>query len=310
MSKFSVASLFFVTPSVAYANTNSAEVVVIASLGMAFVVLLVFFALNKADKDASDPSIGSTADQASLPAKLSKILDAKSVYELEIFRQSGNHERSIVGLSGYKVVSEILSTMKRAGIDLVSINAGDDAIQIQRLVHNGRGRQEGKRIGGFVIRRSVKAFVPPSEQPIDVVFDTTGQRLLGLAFRATVKHFDCENDLDIGNDFEDRFFAALDETGKGKFTFKPMELASLLMFSNFILTAEVVMNEELAEEWKPHNYPNMANLLSLRDGKKIKVYELFGETGLKQAQSFFGKLSKQLPTPLPDEYLKALDLKL
>lgn len=310
MIRSAVLGFFFLfAPSVSAASTNSPEVIVISSLGMAIVVLIIFVALKKADRNASDPSNLTTADQSSLPDKLSQFLDVNAHYDLEIFRQSGNQERTISGISGEKLLSEVLSTMRRAKIDLVSISISDEAIQVQRLVHNGKGRQEGKRIGGFVIRSTDQKSVLTAERPIEVNFNTTGERLIGLAFRATTKHFDCKNDLALTEDFERQLFDCIDEKGRGSFTFKPVELASLLMFSNFIFTAEVVMDEDLAKQWEPHEYPNMATLLSTKHGQSIQIYELFGKEGLQEAQQFFEFLSRKLPLPIGDDYFKFMDLK-
>jgi hypothetical protein len=140
-------------PSAAFAAENGPIELAIGIGGMVILSIFVLAFANKADNAAEDPTNMEFADLDTLYSKLISQLDLVGAYNLHIVRQSGNVERTIEQLDVNEVVSQISSTMKRAKIDLVSIHGDANHLELYRVMHNGRGRQEGKRIGGFEVQK-------------------------------------------------------------------------------------------------------------------------------------------------------------
>ncbi len=138
-------------PSAANAAGNSPEVILFSCLAVViFVGFIAFFHFSGRSTSSSSAS-EHVANQASLLYKLNYFLDQSATYRIEVYRQSGNIERVEGPIQGKQVAEKILSSMRRASISVVSIMQSSDGIDVRRLVHNGRGRQEGKRIGGYLI---------------------------------------------------------------------------------------------------------------------------------------------------------------
>jgi len=70
------------------------------------------------------------------------------------WRQSGEiHSHSEFTMSPEDALDYVLKTMRRAGIDAVSVLKNtEDEFTVRRSVQNARGRQEGKRVGGFTLK--------------------------------------------------------------------------------------------------------------------------------------------------------------
>jgi hypothetical protein len=138
-------------PSAANAAGNSPEVILFSCLAVViFVGFIAFFHFSGRSTSSSSAS-EHVANQASLLYKLNYFLDQSATYRIEVYRQSGNIERVEGPIQGKQVAEKILSSMRRASISAVSIMQSSDGIDVRRLVHNGRGRQEGKRIGSYLI---------------------------------------------------------------------------------------------------------------------------------------------------------------
>ena len=144
---------FTLLASPAFAVENSMGELIFATTGMLVISFVVLLYAYKADAGASDPENNNYAHSFNLEQKLVGYLDPSSTYIVDIIRQSGNVERSIGPISHGQVSSQISATMNRAKIDTVSISQSVNQIQLMRTMHNGRGRQEGKRIAGFIVRR-------------------------------------------------------------------------------------------------------------------------------------------------------------
>lgn len=147
--KLSLALIVWSTP--AYAYNNSPGEIILGLLGLLAIGAIGIYAALESEKKADDPENLDFADQTNLAVKLSTHLADDRQYRVDIFRQSGNLERSVGPLSKSGVSNQILSTMKRAKIDVVSINNSGDIVRLGRSTYNARGRQEGKRIGSFDI---------------------------------------------------------------------------------------------------------------------------------------------------------------
>jgi hypothetical protein len=137
-------------PSAANAAGNSPEVILFSCLAVVIIVGLIAL-FHFSGRSTSSSSSEHLANQASLLYKLNYFLDHSAVYRIEVYRQSGNIERVEGPIQGKQVAEKILSSMRRASISAVSIMQSSDGIDVRRLVHNGRGRQEGKRIGSYLI---------------------------------------------------------------------------------------------------------------------------------------------------------------
>ena len=150
----SVSIVIGVLPSSAFAAGNSSLELIIGIGGMVVISALVLIVSMKAGKGASDPNNGNYADIHTLHSKVVSQLSDNHLYDMELVRQSGNTERTIENLGSYEIVQQVIATMQRAKIDLVSISGDENNMRIYRMSHNARGRQEGKRIGGFEIRKN------------------------------------------------------------------------------------------------------------------------------------------------------------
>ena len=75
-------------------------------------------------------------------------------YDPVVWRQSGEiHSHSEFTMSREDALEYVLKTMKRAKIESVSVLENtEDEFTVRRSVQNARGRQEGKRVGGFTLK--------------------------------------------------------------------------------------------------------------------------------------------------------------
>jgi hypothetical protein len=75
------------------------------------------------------------------------------VYHVHVLRQSGGCQRSFSMVTPYGVVAEVSNILRRAQIDRVRVTHWPNGkIYVERTMHNGRGNQEGRKIGGVVIQ--------------------------------------------------------------------------------------------------------------------------------------------------------------
>jgi hypothetical protein len=143
--------LLLLIPQFAFAAQNSPEVIIISSVAMLVLAAFVVIYQVSASKGAASSDNANLADQNSILFKLNYRINGASIYKIEVYRQSGNIERVEYPILGSDVAEKILTSMRRASITAVSITERAGGIDIRRLIHNGRGRQEGKRIGGYFI---------------------------------------------------------------------------------------------------------------------------------------------------------------
>lgn len=262
-----ISGLFFaLCPSAALANQSSQELVVVSSLAMLLLAGFVVYYAYKADEAAVDPENSTFADQDTLPAKLQRLMDENGTYSLAVVRQSGNIERVVENLTAPEVIKKISQTMRKAMIDKVSISADGEAIHLYRAMHNGRGRQEGKRIGGFdIVQTGWNSTTLPSplndhnELDIDdddpalefnFVADNEAKKAIIKSFftmMSTLKHsLDNTEMPDIPEILVENFDS---ETGEGKATLDAADLVTLLVFSDFHLSGEAEMTDIIREQF-------------------------------------------------------------
>lgn len=104
-----------------------------------------------ASESAIDPKNASYANPHNLREKLYSQLDKNTSYTVYVMRQSGNVERYYENVEACNVPELIVPVVRRAKIDTVAIGKTSKGLKIWRTMHNHRGRNEGKRIGGFKI---------------------------------------------------------------------------------------------------------------------------------------------------------------
>ena len=75
-------------------------------------------------------------------------------YDPVVWRQSGEiNSHSEFTMSREDALEYVLKTMKRAKIESVSVLENtEDEFTVRQSVQNARGRQEGKRVGGFTLK--------------------------------------------------------------------------------------------------------------------------------------------------------------
>lgn len=266
--KLSFGAFLAICPSAAFANQNSPEMIIFGSLAMLALAGFVLFYTYKADSAAGDPENFSFADQATLPTKMQILLDENGVYSLVTIRQSGNVERVLENLTSTDVVLKIIQTMKKAKIETVSINVNGDKIQIYRVMHNGKGRQEGKRIGGFDVIRTgwtAKTSDVPQNKNRDLGIKDDDDPALEFNFdanneakKAIIKSFfsivssmkRSMSDDEMPN-FPNILLENFDpETGEGRATLDASDLVTLLIFSDLHLSGEAEMNDNIREQFR------------------------------------------------------------
>lgn len=232
-----------VFPTAAFAAENGPIELAIGIGGMIILSIIVLAFANKADSSAEDPTNMEFADLDTLYSKLISQLDLQGAYNLHIVRQSGNVERTIEELDVNEVVSQISSTMKRAKIDLVSIRGDANHLELYRVMHNGRGRQEGKRIGGFDIQKVGELISSTSQdfgetpyidnqeiETVDVILnaDNEAKQALVKAFFNVVEQIDTPPKVVLDNFDSD--------TGKGRANLEIQDMIQFLVIADKYLT--------------------------------------------------------------------------
>ena len=165
--------VFLLIPNFAFAAENGPIELMIGIGGMLLIVVFGLIYTSQADKASDDPNNTNFANIDNLYAKLINQLDWQGAYDVDVVRQSGNIERTISGLDANEVIAQISATMKRAKIDVVSVRGSSNQMSLYRTIHNGRGRQEGKRIGGFEVRKvgEFNVSIVPEQELMDKYSD-------------------------------------------------------------------------------------------------------------------------------------------
>jgi hypothetical protein len=267
LRKFNLGFFLVLCPTAAFASQNSPEMIVFGTLAMLALAGVVVYYASLADNAAVDPENYSFADQTTLPSKLQILLNEDGIYSLSVIRQSGNVERVVENLAATDVVLKIIQTMQKAKIETVSINGGEDKIQIYRVMHNGKGRQEGKRIGGFNIVKtgwSAKkidalqntqdelSIEEDTDPDLEFNFDANNEAMKAIiksffAIVSSMKHsLDGDDKPKIPNTILENFDPS---TGAGRATLDAADLVTLLVYSDLHLSGEAEMNDALRAQF-------------------------------------------------------------
>lgn len=287
-------------PSTALAEQNSPEAIIFGTLGMLFLGGIVIYFAMHADVAATDPENIGFADQNTLQTKLNSLLAADGIYNVAVIRQSGNVERVLEGLDAPHVVTKILQIMRKARIDTVSIVETDDLIQLYRTVHNGRGRQEGKRIGGFNIVQNGLAFKTTSlrerlddETLMNFEFETgtiitlspeseAQKAIVKAFFRAIEKSSD-----EVAPKAIIRNYDA--ETGEGNDDIHYNAIVEMLIYADLYLVGEGQMTDEVRAQLKASDRQWQRDLGNNLNLKTVMGIHAFGSTSPKEIKQAFEK---------------------
>jgi hypothetical protein len=144
---------------------------IISIAGMTVMVIAVLMYAKKVDDPENHDLV--SIDEIKQVAKLGGFL----LYDVGIWRQSGNlHRAGGTGVSRDEAIDEILQTFRKANIDSVAIHKNThEELEVWRVAHNGRGRQEGKRVGGASIKKVTWMSDAASDQDSNDISSLDGQ---------------------------------------------------------------------------------------------------------------------------------------
>lgn len=274
-----IATLLILAPSMALAAENGPVELAIGIGGMVILSIVVLMFANKANEGAEDPDNMDFADADTLYAKLINHLDLSGAYDVHVVRQSGNVERTLETLDVNEVTKQISATMRRAKIDVVSIRGDENRLELYRVMHNGRGRQEGKRIGGFDVQKVGNfdsSIIPDDEQMLSIQSNDIEPVELTLkadneAKKALVKAF-FNVATQIDNPPQDILENFDPETGEGRVSLEVHVMISFLAIADKYLTGtgeltdsvrQQLMNSDAAWQREAGSDPNLHRLMGI-----------------------------------------------
>ena len=133
---------------------NSANIIFGLVVFVPFVIAALLYDMD-ARKGAEDPANAKYATPFNIAEKLVSHIDTTALYTVWVVRQSGNYDRGYENVSGSQIADLITPTLKRAKIDAVAIKQRRKYLSVYRTMRNHRGRNEGKKVGGFhIIKQS------------------------------------------------------------------------------------------------------------------------------------------------------------
>lgn len=247
--------IFLLFPTTASAAQNGPVELLVGIGGMLIIVVIVLLFANKANQSAEDPDNLYFANTDTLYAKLSHHLDLSGAYDVHVLRQSGNVERTIEGLDVNEVAKQIIYTMNRSKIDTVSIRGDRSRLELYRVMHNGRGRQEGKRIGGFDIQKVGQretSIISDNEQillndieeiePVKLILETDNEakKALVKAFFNVISQID-NPPQGIVESFDP-------ETGEGRASLEVGDMIVFLAIADKYLTGTGILTDEIRKQ--------------------------------------------------------------
>jgi hypothetical protein len=282
--------IFWLSPSPSLSSENSPEMIIMTSFGMLIIVALVIFSAMKSDRGAEDFHNTQFANVENLERKLLQHVNRNAYVSLLIVRQSGNIERTIDDIPFKEAIKQISQTMRRAKIDTVSISASDAKISIYRTIHNGKGRQEGKRIGGFELfllneqnaEEKITEFGDIEELQLDqesfvrIKPSNAAQRSIVIAFLKIYDQFD---------EYPDIFLSSYDQqTGDGDEVFHYEIVIKFLLIADAYLRGETEFTSELRKEFFSSDKSWQQEIAKDMDRKTVIGAMAFGSTDLHSIQ--------------------------
>jgi hypothetical protein len=252
---------------------------------------------SKANNSAIDPDDLSFADQDTLPTKLNRLMAVDGIYSLVVVRQSGNVERVVENLVAAEVLLKISQTMRKAKIDTVSIKDTGNAIQLYRVMHNARGRQEGKRIGGFNILQTgwgseaveddSSCIDFASTQSVEVSPQSEAEKAIIKAFFRAAEGTDSDMlPTAILNSFDG-------ETGEGNDAFHYNTVLKMLIYADLYLLGKGKMTEEIRSQFLKSDREWQRNLGKDYSMKTVLGIHAFGSTSPSEIKQAYESLWKK-----------------
>ena len=310
-----IAPLLILAPSTALAAENGPVELAIGIGGMVILSIVVLIFANKANEGAEDPDNMDFADADTLYAKLINHLDLNGAYDVHVLRQSGNVERTLESLDVNEVTKQVSATMRRAKIDVISIRGDENRLELYRVMHNGRGRQEGKRIGGFDVQKvgdfdssalpnRVDVGLPNSLQSngasteLDYVFqeaqrfgvttviafsaDNEAKKAIVKAFFNVCEHFDTAPQVILDN-FDP-------ETGAGEVGAHYNAFIFMLIIADAYLSGSAELTQELRTEFSRSNAKWQKIIADNAEIDRVNGIMSFGDTSPAEVQKEFSLL--------------------
>jgi hypothetical protein len=272
-------------PQAAFAAENSPQVVIFSSIAMVVFVAVVLIYQFSAVKKSDDPDNTTLANQDSILDKLNYRLNPDAVYRVEVYRQSGNAERVEGPILGRLVAEKILTSMRRASITAVSITERSDRIDVRRLIHNGRGRQEGKRIGGYFITQissPVRNLPRPSSadnkptEAVDAPLQISSNSDAEAALIKSWSRIESQIPAD-GLEAVRRFVSGFDmASGKGEGTVSHVDFFLFLSFIDRFLCGEADITPSVREELGRSEARHHQAIYRQATRSKVRGIESFG----------------------------------
>jgi len=233
------------------------------------VALIVVGSIHLQSKKVDDPENKDFLYTEQL--KDAALLSDNYLYDVAIWRQSGEiYKIGSAGVSRNDAIKEVLQTFKRANIDTITIRKNTtEEIEVYRLFHNGRGRQEGKRVGGASIKKvlwqaepevlgvannkaeTLHAVLPreTADDRVQVSFNTEAKKAIARAFFA-VKNQALKN-TDSGDAFTDleQYLKFLNpESGEGEINLPSSYLGKFLCLADLGLGTKMPITDALREK--------------------------------------------------------------
>lgn len=266
------------TPQHVWAAENSPQVVVFSSLAMVLLVAAILIYQWAAVKGAHDSENHMTADQGSILYKLNHYLNPAALYRIEVYRQSGNTERVEGPISGQLVAEKVLASMRRASITAVSISKRSGGIDVRRLIYNGRGRQEGKRIGGYFITlvltptNDVGAKQSINAKPTEQISSPIQVSVKSEAEAALIKSWYRIDNQIASSDMQSvrAFMSGFDRvSGKGEGSISHVDFFLFLSFVDRYLCGEAPITPEIRDQLGKSDAAHHQKIF--RQNKRVKI---------------------------------------
>lgn len=123
-------------------------------------------------------------------------LCGRGSWVVTIMRQSGNvHSTKVVDGDAAAALQAALATFRRAGIDAVALVTNEASeLNVRRLFHNHRGSNEGKKVGGAVIKL-VTGGVPAASSRSVTISDPTVTWTCDCGGKEVVKLFELTDEI-------------------------------------------------------------------------------------------------------------------
>jgi len=250
MNKQALVFLAVILPTPALANQNTPEMIIFGSLGMALIAGFAIFYSFQSNEGAVDLDNFDYANEETLQPKLSLMLPENGIFSLSVIRQSGNVERVTENLSLYDVTAKILYTMQKAKIDTLSLNQTDNLLRLYRTSHNARGKQEGKRIGGFDILQTGEGLTETGVDNKMLAAEMINLNPQSEAEKAIIKAFLQAAEQAPDNAPEELIRSFDADTGEGNDDFHHHAIVLMLLYADTVLLGRAKMTSKVREQFK------------------------------------------------------------